>query len=124
MYPLLADSPGSTPSVLCALVGVSAVPALFVVFEGVLIVIPQTTNPAASSLTWNIGALWRVIPYRVKLVAPVVWMRTGLDPPPPFASHHDWLPPIMGSPPWPSMTPLPTIPDLAPFAEINAVAVP
>ncbi len=61
MNPLLAASPGSTPSVLCALEGVSLVPTLLVVVDGVLMVIPQTTKPAAPSLTWNLGALCSVI---------------------------------------------------------------
>ena len=49
------------PSVLCAFEWVSAVPALLVDFDGVLMVTPQTTKPAAPSLTWNFGELCSVI---------------------------------------------------------------
>jgi len=61
MNPSFAASPGSTPSVLWALEGVSAVPALLVAFDGVLMVMPHTTNPLALSFTWNFGELWSVI---------------------------------------------------------------
>jgi hypothetical protein len=53
MKPLLAASAGSTPYVLCALLTVSAVPALFLALDGLLMVIPQTMKPAALSLTWQ-----------------------------------------------------------------------
>jgi hypothetical protein len=61
MVPLLAASPGSIPSVLCALDGDSAVPTLFLAAVGVLMVTPQTTKPFAPSLTWNMGELCRVM---------------------------------------------------------------
>ena len=62
MKPLLAASPGSIPSVLCATLAFSAVPTLLVAAVGVLTVTPQTTEAvAAASLTWNIGELCRVI---------------------------------------------------------------
>ena len=61
MKPLLARSPGSMPSVLCATLAFSAVPTLLVAVVGVLMVTPQTTKPVAVSLTWNIGELCSVI---------------------------------------------------------------
>src|SRR5579884_2329774 len=127
MYPLLADSPGSMPSVLCAPAGVRAVPWLFAASAGVLIVTPQTTNPLASSFTWNFGESWSVIECIVKLDAPRVSTSAGLAEPPfvlPVSSHHDCVCPSIGSPPWPWIAPLPTMPEPAPRTPMNAEHVP
>ena len=97
-------------------------PALFVDLDGVLMVTPQTTNPLAPILTWNIGELCSVIWYSVKLLAPLAWMSAGLEPPLPLASQKDDELPTLGSPPCPSMMPPPTIPELAPFAVMSAPA--
>src|SRR3954453_3248519 len=112
------------PSVLCADDGVSAVPALLVAVDGVLMLTPQTTNPLAASLTWNLGALCSVIRYIVKLVALDTWISAGLSPPAPLTSHHDCVAPICGSPPCPSMAPSPTMPELVPRTTISAEALP
>src|SRR4051812_23685944 len=112
------------PSVLCADDGVSAVPALLVAVDGVLMLTPQTTNPLAASLTWNLGALCSVIRYSVKLVPFETWISAGLSPPAPLTSHHDCVAPICGSPPCPSMAPSPTMPELVPRTTISAEALP
>ena len=39
-------------------------------------------------------------------------------------SHDDCVLPIFGSPPWPSMTPSPTIPESTPLTEMSADAEP
>src|SRR5579883_2039606 len=127
MYPSLAASPGSMPSVLCAFEAVSAVPWLFVADDGVLIVTPHTTKPLAPSATWNFGALCRVIRYSVKRVAPLTRTSVGIAAAPfvaAFVSHHDCVWPTSGSPPWPSMTPSPTIAWSAPATVMTGVQEP
>jgi hypothetical protein len=60
MKPSLVEplpAPGSMPSVLRAPNGVSAVPTLLVVFEGVMTSAPQTMKPLLDNFTWNFGEL-------------------------------------------------------------------
>ena len=100
-------------------------PALLVDFDGVLMATPQTTNPFAESLTWNLGEFCRRMRYSVNCDAPLTWISAGLLPLlPAFWSHQDCELPTLGSPPWPSMTPSPTMPDPVPVTAISDVAEP
>src|SRR5258708_2287495 len=117
------------PSVLRALCGVSGVPAVLVAFEGVSRVAPQTRWPEPASRTWNFGELWSVIRYIVNFVEEdVVWIIGGTLALPGEAatdcSHGDMPPPVRGSPPWPSITPSPTMADPAPDTVMRGVVPP
>src|SRR5436190_3794096 len=108
MTPHVAElfAPGSTPSVFREKYGDICSPWLFVQFDGVKIVIPQTMKPSPwftqvpfggfdESLTWNFGELWSVIRYIKKPVASFTSMSAGFGPLPsmarraPAICHHE-----------------------------------
>src|SRR5579864_9119570 len=101
-FEMLALAPGSIPSVLRALCGVSIVPALFVALEGVKKVVPQMMCPLPERRRWNLGELCSVILYIVNF-DPVTSTRGGTLALPGEAaidcSQGDMPPAVGGSPP-------------------------